>query len=291
MNEEIALDPEIGRYIDRLENIRGKVGFYNGRFISRFPKGWFKRAIEYAKHGLTDDKAKRAEDLLRKLKDEALLPSWRHYNDEESWHANVTASAPPFDMRISATPVRDFLTATEVDEEDWKGGQGEDLPIATVKNLLNALKPLLTQSRRLYLIDPYFHPTSNRSKELFISALGMAFGARCVSMTIIRNQKDWMPWAELRSHLQAIMNVPAFRGKELRFCVARDLGTQFVLHDRCIMSEKGGLTLDNGLQTKPSLFTLAYLDRTRHEQRWKRYTERLLPFDLIVDETVRSAAT
>jgi hypothetical protein len=289
MNEEIALDPEVAMDINALRLIRAKVGFYNGRFVSMFPKNWYALAIQCASDGLKEPKGlearKRAQELLLKLRDEALLPSRRQFNRSETWHENVLAAAQPFDMKISATPASGFLTMNGIEEENWPGGRAKDLPTATADNLLNALKPLLTQSYRFYLIDPYFDP--RKFRDLFIRTLKMAFGEKksLVSMTIIRSQNGWVPPPEVRTVLQAIMNDLGLPNKELRFCVAKDRATQFVLHDRCIMSEKGGVTLDNGLQTKNSLFPVGYIDKEVHEERWKRYAGR--PFD--VDEIVTSA--
>jgi len=290
MNEMIALDPGVAHDLESLRLLRGKVGFYEGRFISRFPRNWYARALEIAKSINSDIDHKLVLESLTRLRDKALLPSGREYNGGISWHDNAVISnkVTSFDLMISEVPANGFKTIIEIDDkDDWLNGRGKFLSPGTTGNLLSAMSPLLTTSGSLYLIDPHFDPDSGLSKDLFRQVLTKAFSNNCLSLTIIRSSKDWSK-PGLKIRMQDILNNLGIKGKQLRFRVAHDRGTLDQQHARFIFSERGGLSLDRGLQTTRSAYPIAWIDKATHDELYNKYAERPLPFELMEDIRINS---
>lgn len=282
MNEEFAIDPAIASRNNELRLLLSKFGFYEGRFVSRFPKRWFAQALE----GITDQVLRqRMLVLLEWAKEHALfLPSGRTYDAAEPWIANAVAqqrSSTPFDSVISLERRPEAEHIDDVDPASFRPSRDSRVT-GTVTNIMNVLRPLLSLSGSLYLIDPYFKPWATGTRKLLKEVFHESFGARCVSFKAFVSGTEWlrdMDQAESRI-TDALPKLPAGQ-KSFSVVVCDDLATTSDIHARYLFSEKGGIRLDKGLRADRVKVDISFIDGSVHEDLMKTYVERPLPFNIV----------
>lgn len=272
MNDQYALDPAIARRIAELRLLLSKFGVYEGRFISRFPAGWVKRAFD----GLDDQSArKRLEVLLDRCKREAVfLPSNRAYDSERPWVENAAEQhdKAPFAGVISTEARPGFMVIDEVDPTSFPASR--DMSVTgSLENMMRAIRPLLEMSGSLYLIDPYFKPWKPETREL----LGAVLTEKKLSakfVAFVSASKDWPDFTyadkQIRGALPA--NFPCNRTFEVSVCDDEDAESR--MHARYLFSEIGGIRLDRGLRTDKAMVDLSFIDKGVHADLWHRFVER-----------------
>jgi len=155
--------------------------------------------------------------------------------------------------------------------------------------MIGILRPLLTASFSLVLVDPYFKLTRKSSASLLRELLRVAFNSRCAEFVAYVRESEW-GWNARDSNtmLKKQLNEFIGRGKRIRFLICDDSspsGAKY-MHRRYLFSEKGGIELDVGLQLDFGLGlfgverTFKYEDKENHERLMKAYVEGLLPFDI-----------
>lgn len=281
MNEEFALDPEIAVRIAELKLLLSKFGFYEGRFISRFPRGWVALALE----GVADPNLrKRIEVLLKRAKEEcAFLPSGRTYDGKRLWIENAVEqhSANPFNTVVSVAKRPGVVHIDDLDPTSFHGSRDARVT-ASVENVMSAIRPLLSLSGYLVLIDPYFRPWATNTKKLLEEVLTESFGARCISFTAFVSVKEWLTSLDRAESLMADSLPRSLGGtRDFRVVVCDDLGTTSHLHARYLFSEKGGVRLDKGLQTSPAQVDLSFIDKSVHEDLLRTFVERPLRYQIV----------
>ncbi len=282
MNEELALDPGVASHVADLRLVLAKVGFYEGRFISRFPGHWSKMALE----GIADQNVRqRVQALLERAREYAFLPSGRDYDSTMPWIHNALQqqhSNAPFEMVIAAAKQAGVVHIDDFDPPSLPGSRDARI-IGTVENIMKVFRPLLALSGNLVLIDPYFKPWISNTKILFQRVLTESFSSRrCISFTAFVSHKEWLD--DMR-HADAFIvgALPKSLGgkQEFRIVVCDDTGTVSKLHARCLFSEKGGINLDKGLQSNSAKIVVSFMDKTLHEDLMQTFVERPLPFNVV----------
>lgn len=280
MNEEFALDPALGSRVQQLRFLLSKFGYYEGRFAARFPKAWFRDAVEQ----IQDDSIRAAlAALWERYGDLTFLASGRPYDPKQKWLENATSQhlSRPFAQVISAER-HEGTTALDDLELDALPGSRDARKPGSVDNLLDVMSPLIRTSGTLYLIDPYFVPWAHHVKWLFTAVVEQAFNARCVSLTAFVSVGSWSEY--LHDGEERIeKTLPRRWGgrKRVDVKVCNDVGSDMKLHARYLFSERGGIRLDKGLQTQRAVVDISYIDRGVHEDLMKTFVERPLPFEVV----------
>lgn len=281
MNEEYAIDPAVASRVTELRLLLSKFGFYEGRFVSRFPKRWLAQALD----GITDQILRqRVQVLLEHAKEHAFLPSGRTYDAAKPWIANAIAqqcSSTPFDSVISLERRPETVHIDDLDPANFRPARDRRVT-GTVANIMNAVRPLLRLSGNLVLIDPYFRPWATNIQKLLEEVLRESFGARCISFTAFVSGTEWLHDMNRAESLiaDALPKLAAGR-KIFSVIVCDDLATTSGLHARYLFSEKGGIRLDKGLRTDRVKVDISFIDGSVHEDLMKTYVERPLPFNTI----------
>jgi hypothetical protein len=287
VNEEIALDPAIATRVGDLQLMLAKVGFYEGRFLSRFPKRWASMALE-AVDG--DVNLTRVRVLLERAKESAFVPSGRPYNSGMRWVENAISQnqISPF-AGIVAIERRQGCVAIDDLDISMLPGSRDIRIVPSRERLLSLLRPLVRSSGSLYLVDPYFKPWLGNTRRLLCDFLAEAFSSRCISFSAFVSIKGW--YEELSSANEKINSVLAaieHVGRSLRFVVCDDLGTAEQLHARYLFSERGGIRLDRGFQTGRVNSDFSVIDKGVHDELMKTFVERPLPFPVTREYRITS---
>jgi len=279
MNEEFALDPEIAGLVVELRFLLSKFGFYEGRFISRFPKRWIALAID----GIADQTLRqRAHVLLERAKEDAFLRSGRDYDVGKSWMANTDHqhARKPFSTVISVARQPGFVQLDDIDPSKFPGSRDARVT-ASVSNLIRIFRPLLELSGNLVLVDPYFKPWSTNTRKLLREVLEVSFRSRCISFTAYVRRSEWENYMDQAIFLtDAVLPKSLDGSRDFRILVCDDFEAETRLHARYLFSNRGGIRLDKGLQTDPSKVDVSYVDRSVHEDLLRTYVERPVPFNV-----------
>lgn len=280
MNNEVAVDPIVASHVAELRLLLSKVGFYEGRFISRFPKRWLALALG----GIVDQNMRKSvQVLLDRVKDGAFLPSGRSYDSARRWIDNAIDQhkSQPFSEVITDEKLEGCINIDAFDVDQLKGSRDIKV-VPNSENMLSALDPLLSLSGSLFLIDPYFVPWASVTRRLFVDLLLRCFSARCVSFTAFVSEKEWRnEFIDADKRIREILPTSLGGTRELRIVVLGDLATSDQLHARYLFSERGGVRLDRGLQTGRARVDLSLIDRVVHNDLMHTFVERPLPYPII----------
>ena len=251
---EYALEPRVvGADWRQCRYLLEKFGFDRGRLIAAFPKHW-QRAVHDAAAGLSDMDRKRIETLLARAKS-ALVRSGRDYDPEQDWFANAVAqqAMAPFQAIIADQNPDgrgDVLVAEELDEsaplfQNPHGWQVERTGAA----LAAAMGPLLTYSRKIWFVDPYFSVLEAPYVETLRTCLAAAAASGNVGaeLQIHYREHDSRPSTDdLQRRIPRSLAgvIPAGMSVSLHAWVERDGGED--MHARYLLTDRGGLSVEAG---------------------------------------------
>jgi hypothetical protein len=268
VNDEYALDPSTAAAVLELRFLFGFFGHYQGRFISQFPKGWIRDAL----NGIQDENIRsKASELLMHEKDRVFVRSGRAYDQSMTWVENVLQQQQqrPFSMAIAGSDVGpNFKNISDVNPAEFPGSRDIKC-VGSAENILSACRPLLLQSGSLVLVDPYFSPWKSHTRELLRQALAEAFKARCLSFTAYVSKSKWD-----EDSVHGIVSVLPSKGTATRKFSIKVCADNGAMHSRYLFSEKGGVRLDRGLQVSRSEIDISLVDKRVHDDLMKEYVER-----------------
>lgn len=277
VNDEFAIDPAIAARVSELRMLLSKFGFYEGRFISRFPAGWIKAALERVSD---QNLRQKVHILLERNKETAFVRSNRPYDSLHSWIENAIEqhARAPFGQVISAESAPGFVHLDDVDPTTFPGSRDSRVT-GSLENIVNVIRPLIRVSGSLYLIDPYFHPWSAKARELTIAVLAeMKIGAEFKAFV---SAKNWPDFEFADKHIRKILqNESPLKGR-LKIQVCDDESSSSGMHARYLFSEKGGVRLDKGLQTDEAEIDLSFIDKRVHDDLVLRFVERPIPYRVV----------
>ena len=236
-------------------------------------------------------------ERLNMLEKSALLPRHHEWTEDKIWLDNAIEehAKRPFYAIISQdnpNKVADVIRKADLDEEKEPRWRAEtQLHIArTAKEMVTCAELLLRTAREILFIDPYFIPKAPRFKRP-LKAFLQAAAKRPASSSITRIEihtghkssgtKDSFD-AECVRHLPSI--IP--RGMKIRL-VRWD---QAHLHERYILTEKGGVKFSGGLDDHDGgprkHGDVDLLQPGPHKAIWKEYQRDSPIFTLIEDDLI-----
>lgn len=302
MIHEFALEPAVINNWERFRYFVDQFGVEHGRLISRFPHRWKAMVYDECKTCKEIEK-KRIEERLANI-DNKLISLGRPYIPEKRWldNAEEQHDKKPFRAIISTSNPREkphVLIADDLDEtyESWRMLRGCSVP-RTPESLANSAAMLLLISKEIVFVDPYFDPGESRFINTLRKLLQHAFENLLpdsielhVKHRVKRKDNYYASRNEILQewHDKCLQRLPpiiprGFKIKIIRWD-QRDGGEK--LHARYVLTEKGGIGYDVGLDSgyEGETTDVSLLDRPVYEQRWKDYQKETAPFEL-VDEFV-----
>ena len=261
MNDEFALDPAIASRVSELRVLLSKFGFYEGRFISQFPRGWVKLALNSIPDQVSRQKVL---ELLKRDKDAVFMKSNRPYLEAMNWTDNTVEqhAIAPFKGILSTEARPGFTLIDDVDSTSFPSARDARVT-GSLDNIMSAIRPLIKASGSLFLIDPYFQPWAARTRELLIAVLEERKpGTELKAMV---SAKDWPQVEYANGKIRDALPQTFLRDWRFKVLVCDDELSKSRLHSRYLFSEKGGVRLDKGLQTDEAVVDLSFIDKSVHD--------------------------
>ncbi len=245
MHYEFAIEPSsITRDYRTFHQVIEKFGFDKGLLVSAFPSKWKKEVLSDLSSHVTTIEKKRAEDLLKNIS----IKSGRNYNSSKQWlDAAVEAHTNhPFHAIIATNnPVshQDIITVYSVcHEANPKCIIPHEIRISKVPTEYAKTTDLLIKnSSDIMIIDPYFYKSSHSD---VLTAILQNFAGKPIQIRYFMKEA---PKGESVSHrLQELNNLERIipQGISIEFIL---LNNQFDMHNRYIITEKGGIKFGHSM--------------------------------------------
>lgn len=257
MLNEFALDPEVISDWQSFRYFIENFGVSEGRLISRFPRDW-KRLVYEAidRNQPTPIKRLKFVEKLNSI-DNSLIRKSREYDKEKDWLDNAVEQNQinPFHAIITKeekVEAENLLLADDVAEENelWKT-HTQKVIFRRPEIMAETVRVLLTSAKHILFIDPHFSPQADRFYRPLKHFLNCALHENNRIQRIEYHLKDddsKPPFDEeyienCERNIAPLMPV----GYELKIIrwKKRVGGKKF--HARYILTEKGGILFENGL--------------------------------------------
>jgi len=286
MLHEFALDPRVLNNWEAVRYFLDNFGISKGRLISRYPKKWEKMVYDSC-YNCRDNEKKKIEERLSKI-DSKLFKSKREFNSDKDWLTNAEQqhAISPFHAIISnknPRNLKDLLIAEDINEDTplWNVKK-EDRFQRRAVDLARCVKPLLDISTEIIFVDPHFDPSKSRFRktlsEFFkdinsnnkISRVEYHLGDKLEGKYFEDNCLEHIPKLLLKDRM-------------ITFVRWRKLEKRDMLHPRYILTDKGGIRIEVGLDEGNDGRTtdISILDVSLYEKRWKEYQRDTSPFDFV----------
>ncbi len=276
MIHEFAVEPEVMATWNHFRVLWDDFGVGQGRFLVEYPGSWRKQVHELAdKHS----PPVKAHSIRSKLSDESqrrhrlVGASGRSYEAQKSWAENATADHGR-DRSFRAVVARhdspgdpQVVAADDLERDSpyWKVDRQDKNCPRVAHEMWRRVGMLLRHSRELVLVDRYFDASEPRFVRPF-----EAFAA-------VRND-----WKRIEVHTgrperfqRDIQEAKYRRALELAVPVGVPLTVCFWpgerLHARYVLTERGGLHFDFGLDEGQGTTLVSLLEHDVFLQLWRDY--------------------
>lgn len=261
MIHEYALDPEALADWPTTRYLLDQFGAQHGRLISRYPNEW-KRLVYEACDGCSPLDKKRIEERLAGS-DNKLVRSGRIFDRALHWIDNAKRSHNESPFRLIISNARNasngIVDAAEIgpDTTGWLPDSGHVARKA--KQLCDAALPLLIGAKTICLVDPHFSCAARHCKPLqqIVKQVCLHSNAKVISYHLLAKEataecfEKKIRGNELKWVRQALRDNQALGDKAVHFYrwTEREGGEAF--HARYILTDRGGLLYENGLDEGP----------------------------------------
>jgi hypothetical protein len=294
---EYALEPALLGSRARFRYLTEKFGVSQGRLISRYPKRW-KAQVYDGLGACSEIERKRIEERLARL-DDRMMTRDSTWDGAMDWLSNAEAenARHEFHAIVAGANPRgnaSVLLADELDEETprWNVGRGIAVPREAAL-LANAIAPLLQIARTIVFIDPHFDPYRARSRatlaEFLARARGRANGVPIERVEFHTRFNEGNAGFDAECRRQLPQRIPA--GVNVRFVRWRERAGGEGLHNRYVLTERGGVSLAWGLDEGAAAQTddLILLDEPHFRTRWDQYCGANPAFELAAEILIEGA--
>lgn len=283
-----AIEPDVLVTWDKCRNTLNLMGFQHGRAIAGYPsrKRW--KALVRAACGRSGTPERDRKRIFRKLElsSAKFIASASQYDDSlqpeaERWIRNAVGQQAAVRAFQAIVATRnpdghpDVILEEDVDESHEKlAVPRESDVLREPRALAEHLSTLIRNSSELLLIDPHFDPSKDRWRPIVRACIELAGrGLRNNPNVTIHTQGRDTPSlhdfrALCRRHIPAMMSG---RVTSVHVCRWRGRGTgSHDHHARYVLTDRGGYSLDKGLDHEPGVLQPV---RLLDEHTWKRVRE------------------
>jgi hypothetical protein len=291
MIHEFAVDPEALAGWQNFRYLVENFGVSQGRLISRFPSKWKRLVYEACEECPPVEKA-RIVEKLNGIEDK-LFSSGRIYDGNLKWIPNASAShgEKPFRAIITTAEHARSTGHLDVDNKTWAVPRGAVVP-RTATDMAAAADKLLRCSAEIVFVDPHFGGETRFGRPL-TAMIQCACDGRVPRRFEYHLTAKSVPGHEFSRQLekqQPYLRIPP--GVKLVFVRWNQLDEGDTLHPRYILTEKGGLRFEHGLdEGNPGETTdVDCLASANHADRWAQYSPAAVAFQLADAWIVTSAS-
>ncbi|MCY3840559.1 MAG: hypothetical protein OXH09_18235 [Gammaproteobacteria bacterium] len=286
-----AIEPDVLVTWDKCRNTLNLMGFQHGRAIAGYPsrKRWMALVRAACRRCGTPEHDRKRIFLKLQRSNAKLVASEAQYDDSiqpdaERWIRNAVGQQAAIRAFQAILATRnpgghpDVILEEDVDESHGKLAVPRDSDVLREpRALAEHLATLIRNSSELLLIDPHFDPSKDRWRPIVGACIELAGrGRRDNPNVTIHTQGRATPSlhdfrALCRRYIPAMMSG---RVTSVRVCRwrKRDTGSDDVhdIHARYVLTDRGGYSLDKGLDQEPGVLQPV---RLLDEPAWKRVRE------------------
>lgn len=278
MIHEFAVDPEAIANWQNFRYVVENFGISQGRLISRFPSKWKRLVYEACEESPPLEKA-RIVEKLNGIEDK-LFSSGRSYDGNQKWVPNAVTShlEHPFRAIITTAEQAGLTGHLDVDSlndenETWSVPRGGAVP-RTAADMADAAEKLLRCSGEIVFVDPHFGSEARFGKPLAAMIRRACDGERVPKRFEYHLNAKSIPGQEFSQQLERQrwhLRIPP--RVKLVFVRWNQFDEGDTLHARYILTEKGGLRFEHGLdEGNPGETTdIECLATKSHADRWDQY--------------------
>ena len=283
---EYAVEPDALARWNPLWQALEQFGIAQGRMISQFPRDWRRRVYD-ATNSCQPVERKALEVRLQQLQTK-MISSRRAYDAARNWrdNARMQMATTPFQAVIqSDNPTNDDFILTDTDlhagTPRWN--------IAT-QNRISRQPPdmavciagLCSLSQELLFVDPHFS-TDRRFTEVLQEFIRVAHmhGRAYRRIEFHTGTKISKVVLETACTRWVVPRLP--RGVSIKFCMWQERTSGEKLHARYVLTERGGIRFDVGLDSGDLGQTtdVSLLDDLLHSLRWSDFQPGSAAYDLV----------
>jgi len=275
MNEEFLIEPSGFNSAIELKYLLEKFGFYQGRFIGKYPKGWVKEVYEKM-NTLPDIEQARVRSLLEKSR-HYLVPSGQPYESSMTWieNAHLQIEKENFMGVVAAESNHwGYPTHEEMDSDTLPGGHDVRIK-GNASSYTKIAYRLLQLSHEIILVDPYLNLNKLACEKVINSFLDTAQKGKCRSFVVwVREENSGMKGYEKMLERKYLPRLA--KGSELTVKLVNDDNSVEKIHARLMLSQLGGFRFDQGFAEIPNnrYVDISILDKKTHDHHCKWYLDR-----------------
>ena len=284
MIHEFAVEPEVMATWEHFNVLWDDFGVSCGRLLVEFPGSWRKQVI-----ALADQRSKpvRANSIKSKVCDQGLrlaklVGADGRQPDGSDWQASAVrqqCGSKPFRAVIASSNFcerADVLVAGEFerDAEPWKVPRQDSACLRTREEMGRRINTLLHHSEQLKLVDRNFDPCEPRFSGPFEAFVGVrsCWKRLEVHAALPLHYSQHVIQANYRRALE--LAVPT--GTTLQVFLWPGLPEGDRMHPRFVLTERGGVYFDYGLDEGQSPFETTLVTLLEHEvfiRQWEDFSE------------------
>jgi hypothetical protein len=255
-----ALDPAVTSDAMAFVAFVQGLGIENGRVLAEFPRSWVALALPHVRSVSSVRDRKRIEELLQRIRVNGLIKvrTGLPFDGHRPWLKNAVENIDRFDAVIyadeSSRPAaheRLHAASSLLDEpEFWQVARRVEF-VSARGNLARLLTPLLVLDRHIAIMDPFFNPRERR----YLTGLNDILASVQPSTSLVvhastevvagaspLSTKEWEDACQT-----ACLELANLESLQIVRWAGRDgVGR---LHDRWVVTPRGGIELGRGIAT------------------------------------------
>jgi len=276
---EFAVDPESIDNWRTFIYVIEKFGVSKGRLISRFPKRWEKVVLDSYNENSVLNKS-RIVEILSKIK-ESYYISGRQYDNYKNWIDNAIEQHNVKNFRAILTNkinenISDILSIDELEESNFKFAVNTGLTIKRkAKELGEAVSELIKISKEIIFVDPHFDPNSSGNRFINTLVEWLKYINIHENVRIEYHLKQDCDKDYFTNNCNSKLRNQIPLGLKIKFIRWQERGVTETLHPRYILTERGGINIEKGLDEGQGDDTtdVKLLDNNLYLDRWKDYCD------------------
>lgn len=304
---EYAVEPACLKDWQTFRYLIEQFGVPRGRLVSQFPNGWAKLVYDSCS-SFTFRQKQQLQIELDRLKARGMVRrSGAVYDGSKAWIENALAqfeNGRPFHAMIvnsAAAPSDHVLVASEITQAMPRWAVSREIRVERTADALgDAAKGLLQIGERILFVDKMFQPASKRWQLMLARFVALALEGRKKSPvfeyhTKIDNGEYGKPPEQRTRDFQAdctrFLSSLLPQGVELKIVRWDQHPRGDFFHERCILTDKGGIRIDWGLDTgkRGETTLVSLLEEGIWKQAWENFQSGAATFSFIDEVTVVGA--
>lgn len=259
MNELFAVEPSSCENAAELKLLMKCFGPEAGRYMLAFPMGWRQLILEYFS-AATYFELERVKTVLRRAKEEMQVVDDKSipYDGGRDWGGNALFALDGAHLHgvvFSREKHHDHHCIFTMDTLDLSPTAEERIE-ATPQEITRVCKVLLASSSDVLLIDPYLNPCQDKYKKVLSKMMRVI-----ESSALCRRVEMWARYksvidkpgnkSDLESALTCLRKESGLSSKSKLEMILVDDEFSERMHGRYLLTNRGGVRLDQGFQKLP----------------------------------------